>query len=172
MTTVPTLLAAALTVAAPDPFAELTPMEPAELAGHRGGMMINGIPMDFAVVIRTTVEGAIAQGLQTLLKVNDRGGLASSVTTPIGDTSDATVTPTAGGGLNLNLTGGTTIIHDVQAGHIQALIANTKNDVSLNHKTEINVDLPGFHALSQTWYGTSRAAQMGIDAAFIGLGHR
>ena len=172
MTTVPTLLAAALTVAAPAPFAGLAPMEPTELAGHRGGMMINGIPMDFAVVIRTTVEGAVAQGLQTLLAVNDKGGLASATTTPIGDTGAATVSPTAGGGLNLNLAGGTTILHDIQAGQVQALIANTRSDVSLNHKTEINVDLPGFAALSQTWYGTSRAAQMGIDAAFTGLGHR
>lgn len=172
MTSVPTLFAATLALAAPDPFAGLAPLDRAELADHRGGMMINGIPMDFAVVIRTTVEGAVAQGLQTLLTVNDRGGLASATTTAIGDTSTATLTPTANGGMSLNLPSGTTILHQIQADQIQTLIANTKSDVSLNHRTEVNVDLPGFSALSQTWYGTNRAAQMGIDAAFGGLGHR
>lgn len=171
MTTLPTVLAGALALAAPDPFAGLAPLDHAELADHRGGMMINGIPMDFAVIVRTTVEGAVAQGLQTLLTVNDRGGLASATTSAIGDTGAATATPTANGGMKLNL-GTTTILHDVQQGQVQALIANSKSDVSLNHRTEVNVDLPGFAALSQTWYGTSRAAQMGIDAAFSGLGRR
>lgn len=172
MTSVPTLLAAALSVAAPDPFAGLAPLDHTELADHRGGMMINGIPMDFAVIIRTTVEGAVAQGLQTMLTVNDRGGLGSATTTAIGDNSSATLTSTANGGMSLNLPTGTTILHQVQADQIQALIANTKSDVSLNHRTEVNVDLPGFSALSQTWYGSNRAAQLGIDAAFSGLGHR
>ncbi|MCR6632475.1 MAG: hypothetical protein NVV74_21875 [Magnetospirillum sp.] len=182
MTTVPTPFAAALTLAAGlfalpaaaaalDPFAGLEPMDAAELGSHRGGMMVNGIPMDFAVVIRTTVEGAVAQGLQTLLTVNDRGGLGSAITTPIGDTSNATVTTTPSGGVNLNLPT-TTIMHEVIAGQIQTLIANSKSNVSLNHTTEVNIGLPGFDAVSRTWYGNSRAAQMGIDAAFTGLGHR
>lgn len=173
MTTLPTIVATAMTLAAGDPFAGLAPLDHADLADHRGGMMINGIPMDFAVVVRTTVEGAVAQGLQTLLAVNDRGGLASATTTAIGDTGGgATLTPTANGGMTMSLPSGTTILHQVQADQVQALIANTKSDVSLNHRTEINVDLPGFAALTQTWYGSNRAAQMGIDAALSGLGRR
>lgn len=172
MTTLPTILAAAASLAAADPFAGLTPLEPVELADRRGGMMINGIPMDFAVVVRTTVEGAVAQGLQTMLAVNDRGGLAGATTTAIGDTSGATLTPTSNGGLTLAVPDGTTIIHQIQSDQVQALIANTKSGVSLNHRTEINVDLPGFNALTQTWYGNNRATQMGIDAAFSGLGRR
>lgn len=171
MTTLPTILATAMSLAATDPFAGLAPLEHAELADHRGGMMINGIPMDFAVTIRTTVQGAVAQGLQTVLAVNDRGGLASATTTPIGDTSGGTLTPTTNGGLSLALPS-TTIIHDIGAGQIRTLLANRQSDVSLNQRTEVNVDLPGFNALTQTWYGTNRAAQMGIDAAFSGLGHR
>jgi hypothetical protein len=186
MTTVPTPIAAMLAVAAglapgltamparaalADPFAGLAPMSASELGAHRGGMMVNGIPMDFAVTIRTTVEGAVAQGLQTVLAVNDHGGLASATTTPIGDTTGATLTPTAHGGLSLALPK-TTIIHDVSNGQIRSLLANTRSDVSVNQRTEVNVDLPGFSALTQTWYGTNRAAQMGIDAAFGGLGHR
>lgn len=172
MTTLPSVLATALTLAANDPFAGLAPLDHAELADRRGGMMINGIPMDFAVVVRTTVEGAVARGLQTLLTVNDRGGLASATTTPIGDTSGDALTPLAGGGMSLSLPTGTRIIHDVEAGQIQSLIANTKGDVTLSHRTDVNVDLPGIYQLSQTWYGNSRAAQMGIDAAITGLGRR
>ncbi|HLO77339.1 MAG TPA: hypothetical protein VK196_12865 [Magnetospirillum sp.] len=170
MTTVPTILAAAMALAAPDPFTGLAPLEQAELGDHRGGMMINGIPMDFAVVIRTTVEGAVAQGLQTTLKVNDQGGLASAATTTIGDSTGAAVTPTTNGGMALSLPSGTTILHQVEANQIQSLIANTRNDVSLNHRTVVNVDLPGFNALTQTWYSGNHAAQLGIDAAFSGLG--
>lgn len=172
MTTLSTALVTAMTLATGDPFAGLAPLEQTELADHRGGMVINGIPMDFAVVVRTTVEGAVSRGLQTLLTVNDRGGLASATTTPIGDTTGATLAPTATGGTSLSLPTGTTILHQVQADQIQTLIANTKSDVSLNHRTDINVDLPGFQSLSQTWYGNNRAAQMGIDAAFSGLGWR
>lgn len=172
MTTLPSVLATALTLTAGDPFAGLAPLDHAELADHRGGMMINGIPMDFAVVVRTTVEGAVARGLQTMLTVNDQGALASATTTPIGDTSGASLTNMAGGGMTLSLPTGTRIIHDVESGHIQSLIANTKSDVTLSHRTDVNVDLPGFYQLSQTWYGNSRAAQMGIDAAFNGLGRR
>lgn len=170
MTTLPTILAAAASLAAADPFAGLAPLDHAELADRRGGMMINGIPMDFAVVVRTTVEGAVSQGLQTLLTVNDRGGLASATTTAIGDSNGATLTPTANGGMALSMPSGTTILHQVQADQIQALIANTKSDVSLNHRTEVNIDLHGFNTLTQTWYGTNRAAQMGIDAAFGSIG--
>ncbi|MBC7952149.1 MAG: hypothetical protein H7Z12_10095 [Rhodospirillaceae bacterium] len=171
-------LAVALAVAGPaqaaqdDPFAALEPLGHAELGDARGGMMINGIPINFAVMIRTTVEGAVAQGLETMLTVNDQGGLASSVTTAIGTATGATVTPNANGGMILSLPTGTKIIHEVLANQITTLIANTKNDVSLNQRTEVNVDLPGFHSLSQTWYGNNRAAQMGVAAAMSGLGNR
>jgi hypothetical protein len=170
-------LAAGLAVSAParadEPFADMTPLDLAELGEARGGMMVNGIPMDFAVVIRTTVEGAVAQGLETVLTANDRGGLASAVTSPIGVTGgDASLTPNANGGMTLSLPTGTRIIHQVLADHIATIIANTQNDVALNQRTEINVDLPGFHSLSQTWYGNNRAAQMGVDAVMSGLGHR
>lgn len=180
MTTVPSLLVAAATLAlaAPagaamldsDPFTGIAAMSPAELGSHRGGMMINGIPMDFAVVVKTTVDGALSQGLQTVLAVTPQGGLASATTTPIGTTTGATLAPTADGGMSFSLPSGTTILHQVEQGQIQTLIANSRSDVSLNNRTEVNVDLPGFHALTQTWYGSSRAAQMGIDAARMGVG--
>ncbi|MBC7906407.1 MAG: hypothetical protein H7Y60_06620 [Rhodospirillaceae bacterium] len=171
-------LALALAFAGPaqaaqdDPFAALEPLGHAELGESRGGMMINGIPINFAIMIRTTVEGAVAQGLQTMLTVNDQGGLASSVTTAIGAATGTTVTTNADGGMTMSLPTGTRIIHQVLADQITALIANTKNDVSLNQRTEVNVDLPGFHSLTQTWYGNNRAVHMGMDAAMSGLGRR
>lgn len=176
----PAALAIALAASGPahaamgqdDPFAALEPLGHAELGESRGGMMINGIPINFAVMIRTTVEGAVAQGLETMLTVNDHGGLASSVTKAIGDATGAIVTNNANGGMTLSLPTGTKIIHEVLASQVTTLIANTKNDVALNQRTEVNVDLPGFHSLTQTWYGNNRAAQMGMDAAMSGLGRR
>ncbi|MBX9635493.1 MAG: hypothetical protein K2X44_10985 [Magnetospirillum sp.] len=166
--------AAQASMAAIDPFADLQPLDHAELGNSRGGMMINGIPVNFAVMVRTTVEGAVSQGLQTMLTVNDQGGLGSAVTTAIGANAagGATVTANGDGGMTMSLPTGTRIIHQTLADQITTLIANTKNDVALNQRTEVNVDLPGFHALTQTWYGNNRAAQMGIDAALSGLGRR
>ncbi|MEW5728002.1 MAG: hypothetical protein AB1918_09270, partial [Pseudomonadota bacterium] len=40
---------------ADDPFAGLETVARAELGDMRGGMMINGIPVNFAVIIQTTV---------------------------------------------------------------------------------------------------------------------
>lgn len=174
------VLAAALAVCLPahaaplqdDPFAGIEPLDLAELGESRGGMMINGIPINFAVVISTTVEGAVSQGLQTLLTVNDQGGLGSAVTTAIGTESGTTVTANTDGSITMNLPTGTTIIHQVLADQITAMIANTTSNVELKQQTQVNVDLPGFQALTQTWYGNNRAAQMGVDAAMSGLGHR
>lgn len=151
-------------------FPDLAPLDHAELGESRGGMMINGIPMNFSVLISTTVEGAVSQGLQTLLTVDDHGALGSAVTTPIGGNTG--VTTNADGGLSLSLPSGTTIVHQVLAGQVQALIANVDNGVNLNQRAEVNVDLPGFSALTQTWYSNSRTAQMGVSAALNGLGHR
>lgn len=150
------------------PFEDQEPLGAAEMAEMRGGMVINGITMDFAIVIRSTVEGAVSQGLQTVLTVNGQGGLASAVTTPIG----TGLTTNDGGGMTLTLPAGTTIVHEVLDGHMQSLIANTSSGVTLNQSTEINVDLPGFTAQTQIWYSGSRAAQAGMEAALRGLGSR
>lgn len=181
--TVAALSAAAVAVSAParadlahadlahaDLFGSLEPLNHSELGEARGGMMINGIPINFAVVIRTTVEGAVTQGLQTLLTVNDQGGVGSATTTPIGTPAPGTtVTPTAGG-MEMNLGSGTTLLQEIAAGQVKSFIANTMNGAKLNQHTDVNVELPGFQSMAQTWYGNSRAAQMGIDAALSGLG--
>lgn len=176
-------LAAALAICGPahaanapddltDPFIGIEPLDHAALGESRGGMMIGGLAIDFSVVLRTTVDGAITQGLQTLLTVNDKGGLGSSVTTPIGALNGATMTPNGNGGLTLVLPSGTQFIHQVLADQFTSMIANNKDGVALNQTIDVNVDLPGFHAATQSWYGNNRAAQMGVDAAVNGLGHR
>ena len=72
--------------------------------------------------------------------------------------------------MSLNLPSGTNIVHDVGVNQVQTLIANTRNNVNLNHRTDVNIDMPGFTAMTQTWYGNNRAAQLGIDAARGSLG--
>lgn len=146
-----------------DPFAGLPSLAPAELAGARGGMMINGIPVNFAVVIRTTVEGAVAQGLQTILTVDDNGGLASASTTPIG--TDQPVAQSGGG--QVTVAGGTTILHQVIDDQVQSLISNTLNGAQVTHHTEVNVELPGFSAVAQSWQASALAARLGRDSALL-----
>lgn len=154
-----------------DPFAGFEALDRAQLGGARGGMMIGGIPVDFAVVIRTTVEGAVAQGLQTVLAVNDQGGVGSATTTPIGDPGGATVAGGGSGGVTMTLQGGsTTIVHQVIQGQVQTLIANSRSDVTLNHHTELNVDLPGFSQMSDSYRAHNVAGLLGRDAALNGLG--
>ncbi len=158
-----------------DPFATFDALDRAELGGARGGMMIGGIPVDFAVVIRTTVEGAIAQGLQTTLTVNDQGGMGTATTTPIGDAGGTTMANNSSanngsGGVTMSVPGGTTILHQVIQDQVQTLIANTRSGVNLNHHTEVNVDMPGFNQMTQSYYAHSHVAQLGRDAALNGLG--
>ncbi|CAA7623920.1 hypothetical protein [Magnetospirillum sp. UT-4] len=173
------ILAASLFAALPasaaiasDPFSGLDALGGDELGRARGGMMINGIPVNFAVVIRTTIEGAMAQGmpagLQTTLSVDDYGALAGATTIPIG-TAAVPADPKAGA-VAMTLPSGTSILHQVVDGQIQALIANMDDGVSLYHRTEVNVELPGFSQISQTWQVSSAAARMGRDAAQLGLG--
>lgn len=174
------VLAASLVLAYPvcasvmiaEPFEDAAPLSLDEMEAARGGMMINGIAMDFAIVIRSTVDGALSQGLQTVLTVNDQGGLGSALTTAIGAGSDTPLTTNPDGGMTMNLPTGTKIVHEVLAGQVQALIANTNNGVNLNQSTQVNVDLPGFTTQSQSWYSSSLSLHASTQAALSGLGGR
>lgn len=161
--------AASAAIAEDDPFAGLDAVARTELGDMRGGMMINGIPVNFAVVIRTTVEGALAaNGLQTTLTVDDAGNLAGASSQAFG--SQATVTD-GGNGVTMTLAGGgTSILHQVLDGQIQALVSNSANDVSISHQTQVNVTMPGFNQLTQTYFAHTRTSSMGREAAFVGLG--
>lgn len=162
-------LPAAAALAPDDPFTGLETVGRAELGDMRGGMMINGIPVDFAVVIRTTVEGALAaNGLETTLTVNDAGGLAGATTQAIG--SEATMT---GGGLGVTMTlagGGTSILHQVRNGQIQALVSNSADAMTISHQTQVNVTMPNINQLSQTYFAHAHASQLNRDSVFVGLG--
>ncbi len=141
----------------PDPFLDLVTMDQGELAEHRAGMIVGGIPMDFAIVVRTTAEQAVAQGLenaglQTVLTINHHGGIGSVVTTPLGNLGD-----------------GTSFLHDVSGGQIATVIANTVSGVSINQNTEINAAFPGLQGRVQAWQGTARAGMLGGEAAQRGL---
>lgn len=149
-----------------DPFAPLPMVEAAELGDARGGMMINGIPVNFSIVIRSTVEGARAQGLQTTLTVNDQGGLGGAETVPFGGgTAQAT-----NGGMSMTLPGGTTIIHQVVDDQLRTLLTNTGDNRVLSQVTDINVDMPGFINMTQTWTAHAQAGGLGRDAVLRSLG--
>lgn len=154
-----------------DPFAEMAALADNDLGGYRGGMMIGGIPVNFAVVIRTTVEGALQQaGLQTALTINDQGKVGAAATTAIGagGTSSAVAGGMAMAAPAPANVGSTTIWQQVVQDQVQTLIANSQSNVTLNHHTQIDMDMPGFNALHQTYATQVQASRMGYDAAQMG----
>lgn len=159
-------------LASDDPFAGFAPLDRAELGEMRGGMVIGGIPVDFAVVIRTTVAGAIEQmGLQTTLTVNESGGIAGAQTASIGGGSGSATLPASADGLTTTLTdGATTIMHQVLKDQMTALVSNTTDGVVLNTSTEVNVTMPGFQQMAQTYYTQRHVSNINRDAVLVGLG--
>lgn len=170
-----TLLAVALPlgpalarIADADPFAGLDPVGRSEMGELRGGMMVGGIQVDFAVVVRTTVQGAGGpMGLQTTLTLNDAGGLASAITTAVG----GAVLQQAANGLAMVLQGsGTSISHQVLGDSLATAIANRAGGVTISQSTDLNVTMPGFLATSRSYFAHSYVAKSGVDAAIVGLG--
>ncbi|HSV30099.1 MAG TPA: hypothetical protein VLL76_11090 [Candidatus Omnitrophota bacterium] len=153
-----------------DPFADFETVGRAELGDLRGGMMINGIPVDFAVVIRTTVEGALAaNGLQTTVAVNDQGGIGAISTAAIG--ADGAVAGGGPSGVTMTLNGGgTSILHQVIDGQVQAMIANTVDRATISHQTQVNVTMPGFNEMTRTYFAHSHANALSRDSVMVGLG--
>lgn len=158
-------------IAEADPFGALPTLDAGELGTARGGMMINGIPVNFTVVIRSTVGDSFAQGLQTTLTVDDRGGLARAETVPVGASGEGAGTVgTTSGGMTMTLPGGGTIIHQIIHDQLRTQLANTADNTVLSQITEVNVEMPGFTQMSQTWRAHSHAGRLGRDAAMNGLG--
>lgn len=152
-----------------DPFAGLNALDRGELGGLRGGMLINGIPVDFAIVIRTTVEGALAAaGLQTTIAINDQGGIGDVSTSAIGTEGALSDAPA---GIAMSLSGDNThILHRVIDGQVQAMVANRADAATINHQTQINVTMPGFQQMAQTHFAHSHTAGLNRDALMVGLG--
>lgn len=154
---------------ADDPFAGLETIGRSELGELRGGMMVGGIEVNFAVVIRTTVTDASGPlGLQTTLTVGDAGQLAQAITTAVG--AGGTLTPGANG-VGVTMQGdGTSITHKVIQDQIQSLIANSASGRTITQTTDVNVTAPGFNAISQNHVTQSHVARIGYDSAMVGLG--
>lgn len=154
-------------ISADDPFAGLASIGTSELGTLRGGMMIAGIPVDFAVTIRTAVGTAMnSAGLQTTLTVNDQG-LMTSNSTVTGHPNAVTATPDS---VAMDLAGGAThVLQQVNQGQVQTLISNTADNVVISHSTQVDVHMPGFLALQQNWVAGAHAGRMGAEAAMFSL---
>ncbi len=153
---------------AEDPFGGMRPMDHADLGTLRGGMMIGGIPVDFAITVTTTVQGATQTpvGLQTTLAINNVGGIGSATTTTLGLPQAM-----AGNGISLALGGSTNLIQQVTRNQIQTLISNAANNMSVSHSTDITVTLPKFLSANQLYTSRMGVANLGFQAAMAGLGH-
>lgn len=155
--TMPAVLAgAALLMAAPgasaggDPFAGRAAVAAGDLASQRGGMMIGDIPVDFAVVVKTTVSDA-----------TDRPTVLETTLNPAAGPVAATVTAALGQA--------TQVVQQISPGQLQTLVSNAANGVSIDHSTTINARLPTIRQASQQFAARLQAAGLAVDAALSGL---
>jgi hypothetical protein len=171
----PALLAAAVAFAVPhmaqaavaDPFSGLPSLGSQELGSLRGGMTINGIPVDFAVTIRTAIDTAMnSAALETRLTFDDSGHMSQ--------TSSVTGTPNAvvsgPDTIGLMLAGGATrMIQEITDAQVRTLISNSASNVNITRATQLDVHMPGFMGVQQNWVAGLQAARIGVEAALLGL---
>ncbi len=160
---------ASAALAGEDPFAAFEPVSHEVMKQARGGMMIGGMTIDFAVVVGTTAQTATGQlaGLTTTLAINNAGGVGSAVTTASG--GPATLT-TTGARMSLD-NDATSIMQQVINNQVQTLISNMANGITLSHTTTIDVTLPNFVHTNSVYSSQISAAQIGMEAALHGIGH-
>ena len=138
-----------------------------ELADLRGGFVLGGLQMDFAVTVETMVRNATeASGLATFLKIADDGGIAQSQTTAIGQ---GTELPTIIENATLFSTMGqeTKILHRVMGNQIESLTQNRASDLSISQSTNIDVTMPGFLRMMDDWRGNSLIDRLSADSALL-----
>jgi hypothetical protein len=155
-------------IADPDPLEGLEPIALAELGEARGGMVINGIPINFALKMRTMVEDATPFGLETVFTITDQGSLGSGTTSVLGGANGTTMTPTSSG-FALALPSGTTIVHEAMNGQIRTYLGNVLDGVTLNQHVDLDVELPGMSAATQSWASSNLASRASLDAMLSGL---
>lgn len=155
-----------------DPFAGLEPVGRAELGELRGGMNIGGIEVNFAVVVRTMVEGSASpMGLETTLSVDDFGRLGGAATRLVGGIASDYFVGHGEGGMQLSLDGGaTTILHHILRNQLEAVVSNRMDNRNILNSTDVNVTMPGFSALSQAYFAQALTARMGRDSAMGSIG--
>ncbi|HIJ64077.1 MAG TPA: hypothetical protein HPQ04_15400 [Rhodospirillaceae bacterium] len=141
-------------IAAEDPFAGFPAVGAGELADQRGGMMIGGIAIDFAVVVRTAISDAANRhlALETTLLPS-----AGPVPAPAAQTTVAA------------LGEATRVVQQVSPSQVQTLISNAADGVSVAQSTTINATLPTLRQVGQQFASHWRAAGLGADAALAGL---
>ena len=171
-----------LTINAEELFAGVAPVAAGDLAAQRGGMTIGGIPIDFAVVLRTTIRDATNHevALETTLTP-----AAAPVVMPSALPSAAPVVasavpadpavvaaasePQAVDTAAVALGEATRVVRQITPSQVQTLISNAANGVSVAQSTTINATLPTLRAASQLFAAHRGVASLGADAARAGL---
>lgn len=143
--------------------AEPVPLEDAELAEVRGGLMTPiGIDVGFAADIRTYLDGELA--LETRLVWTD-DGVSTQSSGPLGVTATgpgvwSVAVPGAGGS--------TEILHDLSANRIVAVALNTASGRTLRQDADLTLTLPGLADL-QSRIAAARFSQTLSAAVDLGL---
>lgn len=131
-------------------------MGEADMAGHRGGLDIGGIEINFGAVVTTYVNGVPA--LTTTLTWTDLGTFIEETVGDIGQNINA-MTPAElealglgglenGGGIVINDADGVTaLVHNVTEGTFQNIIINSATGRDLSQEIDVTLELPGFELI-------------------------
>ena len=172
-----------LTINAEELFAGVAPVAAGDLAAQRGGMTIGGIPIDFAVVLRTTIRDATNHevALETTLTPaaapvvmpsalpSAAPVVASAVPADAPAVVAAASEPQAVDTAAVALGEATRVVRQITPSQVQTLISNAANGVSVAQSTTINATLPTLRAASQLFAAHRGVAGLGADAARAGL---
>jgi hypothetical protein len=155
---------------------EIAVMADAEMDDLRGGFNVNGIEIQFGVLITTLLEGVPV--LQTRYTIDASGALIEQTMSDLGYSfENLTQEQRAQLGLEgvngahgLVLeddTGITALIHNVSADALQNIVVNTASDRDINQEFAVTLVLPGFEAV-QADYNLAHFG-MSIDRDFAGV---
>lgn len=160
--------------AAVDPLDRFTPLAAEELSRLRAGLWVGTLKLDFAVRLETTLQRAEETfALRTTLRLNDQGDGFHSVHTEVASApgGGAALTSTAvPNGIEVQLGPDTTrIVHAITEKGVEAVIANTMDGVSIDNDLNLDITLPQFSGVTQTFLSRSRVSHIARDVGLYGL---
>lgn len=137
----------------------LVPVSVEELRALRGGVIVNGVHLDFGAVIQLRLSGELAA--QTTLTMNDDGSLSRS-TEIFNSSVTEFMDPSQLAGTNIQLTGpngsvgfivqdsnGVSIaLNNVNAGHLFGLLANGALHRDITHSIDATLTIHNFSQIN------------------------
>lgn len=159
--------------------ADIAVMDDAEMGDLRGGFNINGIEIQFGVLITTILNGDIV--LQTHFTIDDTGALIQQMSADLGvDFAELTDEQRAqfgvagldgANGIVLEGESGVTaLIHNVSDRALQNIVVNTASDMDITQEFSVTLTLPGFEAVQADYDFASFGFSLNDDISGVRFG--